>query len=84
MKLLFLVSIVSKVTAECMRNREVKVLVSVGKREVARCEVCRNTGRRMKQVMPTGTPSPPFDDINVVDTNERLLQEITELSSSHV
>ena len=60
-------------------------MVLVGKHsKVACCEVCRNTGRRMKQVMPTGTPSLLFDDINVVDTNERLLRETTGLNSSHV
>ena len=58
-------------------------MVSVGEREVARCEraVSRPT---LTEVVLTCPPSLPFDDINVVNTNERLLRETMELSLSHV
>ena len=59
-------------------------MVSVGKREVACREVCRDTRVRSTEMVLTCPPSLPFDDINVVDTHERLLRETTELSSSHV
>ena len=59
-------------------------MVSVGKREVACCEVCRDTRVRSTEMVLTCPPSLPFDDINVVNTNERLLRETMELSLSHV
>ena len=57
-------------------------MVSVGEHEVCCCEVCRDTSGRSTEVVLTCPPSLPFD--NMVDTNERLLRETTELSSSHV